>query len=98
MKRSKKVGYIVAVIALICFISLFVAIKINNNKINKQFSNVKYTSYEVKAGDTLWDIAKEYNKFDVSTDDYIAKICKINHVSRDFIRQGSTLVLILPMD
>lgn len=75
---------------------LFTCAKVKSNRINEQFQNVKYIEYRVKTGDTLWGISKEYNKFDISTQDYISKIFRMNNLHTEMIQDGSTLILVVP--
>lgn len=54
-----------------------------------------YTSYEVKSGDTLWSIAKEYSgngAYDRITD-YIDEVCSINHLPNDTIYAGNKICI-----
>ena len=52
----------------------------------------RYTMVTVEKGDTLWDIAREYNKKgDIRQ--YIRQIEKINHLSDSMIFEGDVLQL-----
>jgi hypothetical protein len=54
-----------------------------------------YTSYEVKSGDTLWSIAKEYSgngAYDTVTS-YIDEVCSINHLPSDRIYAGNEICI-----
>lgn len=94
--KKHKIVLVLVMIGLIAAVILFTCTKVKSNRIDKQFQDAKYISYTVKAGDTLWDIAQEHNKFDVSTQEYISRIFKINNLHSDMIRDGSSLILVIP--
>lgn len=53
-----------------------------------------YTSVQIKAGDTLWEIASEYYTDDYDNMNvYIEEICELNHISEDEIHAGQYLTL-----
>ncbi len=53
-----------------------------------------YMSYEVQDGDTLWDLAGEYNDFSVQdSSTYIAEVRSMNHIDGDTIHAGDYIVL-----
>ena len=53
-----------------------------------------YMSYEVHDGDTLWDLAGEYNDFSVQDSNaYIEEVRSMNHLSGDTIHAGVFIVL-----
>ncbi|MDE7367932.1 MAG: LysM peptidoglycan-binding domain-containing protein [Lachnospiraceae bacterium] len=60
-----------------------------------QHETTKYfTTIEVKAGDTLWDIAQEYKTVGYSsTEAYLDEIRSINHIVGDEITSGCYLTI-----
>ena len=53
-----------------------------------------YMSIDIKDGDTLWDIAKEYTfGTDVTVEEYIDEICRINEINQDQICSGDYIVV-----
>lgn len=53
-----------------------------------------FTTIEVKAGDTLWDIAQEYQSDEYSsTEAYLDEIRSINHIVGDEITSGCYLTI-----
>ena len=53
-----------------------------------------YTSIQIDAGDTLWQIAKEYITDDYSDmHAYINEVCSINHISENEIHAGQYIVI-----
>ena len=86
-------------IGLILFISLgiilgtsIISFADSKNKIPEQ--NKYYTSIQIKPGDTLWDIAKEYTfGTDVTVEEYIDEICRINEINQDQICSGDYIVV-----
>lgn len=54
----------------------------------------KYMSYEVQAGDTLWDLAAEYNDFSLQDSSaYIDEVRSMNHLCGCEIHTGEYIVL-----
>ena len=55
-------------------------------------ANKYFTSIEVQAGTSLWDIAEEYmtEEYD-SPQEYIQEVKNINHMNQDLIYEGSYL-------
>lgn len=53
-----------------------------------------YKSIELRSGDTLWDIAREYmdENYD-SIDDYIKELMEINGLTSDQIQEGRYLTV-----
>lgn len=91
--RSKRrvVGIIIAAVLIFSmsgFFSTKAVIEAQGTK-DKQF-----TSIQVKKGDTLWTIAKEYmgNEYD-SVDDYIKEVCEANHIYDGEITEDMYLVI-----
>lgn len=55
-----------------------------------------YISYEVMAGDTIWDIANEVNQSGMDTRKVVYAICHINNIQPEAIQPG--MVLTVPVD
>ena len=54
----------------------------------------KFTSIQVKKGDSLWSIAKEHMGDEYDTvDDYIDEVCETNHIYDRQITDGMYLVI-----
>lgn len=54
----------------------------------------QFTSIQVRKGDSLWKIAKEYMGDEYnSVDDYIEEVCKTNHIYDGKITDGMYLVV-----
>ena len=56
-------------------------------------SNTLVVSYQVKPGDTLWQIASEFNESNKEIREYIYDIKKINKIDSGFILPGQVLVI-----
>lgn len=95
MKRLKLKWFLVVVVLFLAVIC-WVGIKAHSEKQMKKFQGCVYSSYTVKVGDTLWDIAEDVNKFNVTTSEYVSQLRKVNDLHTDMIRVGETLVIILP--
>lgn len=64
----------------------------SKNKIPEQ--NKYYASIQIQPGDTLWDIAKEYTLgTDITVEEYIDEICRINEINQDQICSGDYIVV-----
>ena len=56
--------------------------------------NKYYKTIYVEAGDTLWDIAGEYVEgTDVSRQEYIEEVCRLNGLKADEIQAGEHIVV-----
>ena len=92
MRSKKSVIGIVILAVMIFSMSGFFS---NKATIEAQGSKEKkFTSIQVKKGDTLWTIAKnhmgsEYN----SVDEYIDEVCKTNHIYDGEITEDMYLVI-----
>lgn len=58
-----------------------------------QISYKYYKSIQLKAGDTLWSIAKMYVDSEYNINEYIAEVKKINSLKSNQIKQGSYLIV-----
>lgn len=85
------------VIAMITIVITCIFILHTGPVLNAQseHENTKYfTTIEVKAGDTLWDIAQEYQTVGYSsTEAYLDEIRSINHIVGDEITSGCYLTI-----
>jgi len=53
-----------------------------------------YTTIEVEAGDSLWNIAGRYMEGQSCTrEEYIRELCRINHLRGDSIQTGQVLTV-----
>lgn len=53
-----------------------------------------YKTIEIKPGETLWSIAREYKSGEYRTvNDYIEEVMSINNLARDDINSGEMLVV-----
>lgn len=95
-KKSSKVFIALLIVALAILAGILISSKVKEDSINKELQGAKYICYTVKQFDTLWDIAKEYNEFDISTRDYISKIFEINNLKTDKIKEGEAIILVVP--
>ncbi len=88
---------IVTVIIVVILLAILCGtrIRILADSANKTTLHTYYTSIELQAGDTIWDLAQEYTAGTrVSTQDYIAEVCRLNHLTdADDIHAGGNLVI-----
>lgn len=92
---SKKVVLITTVVLTLLF-SVFAMLRMVNADASKNTApSYKYfTSYEVKPGDTLNDIAEKYTaNTDVSKGEYIDEVIKNNNLTNDEITSGEYIVI-----
>lgn len=54
------------------------------------------TEVRVVAGDTLWDIAKEYGSDKKDIRQVVSDICRLNHLRADELRPGQ--IIMVPRD
>jgi nucleoid-associated protein YgaU len=52
-----------------------------------------YTEVEIRAGDTLWQIAAEYKNDDTDIRRLLYDICRINDVRADKLQPGRTILI-----
>lgn len=52
-----------------------------------------YESVQINNGDTLWDIAKEYNTCSLSTKDFVDEIKSVNGLTSDYIKDGNYILV-----
>ena len=78
--------------ALIIIFVLSFSLK-TNAKENKTASVKIYTSIIIEEGDSLWSIAKDNKPDNVSVNEYISHIKKINQLNTDKIHAGNFLTI-----
>lgn len=85
---------LVAVICLTCFSGTLLSYA--KEKSAPELTYYKYyTTIQIEAGDSLWDIASRYVCEDIiSIKDYILEIKSINKLKSDTIQSGDTLTVI----
>ncbi len=52
-----------------------------------------YKSIEIESGDSLWSIAKEYKSDDMSVQEYIDELMKLNNLTDETIHSGRNLIV-----
>ena len=52
-----------------------------------------YTTVQVQAGDTLWNLAREYGSADKDVRHVIYDICKLNSVSAESLQVGQYITI-----
>ena len=94
--RNQRRNYMIAFIILVTLGILF-GTSINtfaSSKTDTSSYHKYYTSIQIEAGDTLWDIADRYTKhLNISKPEYIDEICQINGISEDKIITGEYIVV-----
>lgn len=90
----KKGIYFVAALLTIILVLIFNTANIANAGIRETERYKYFTSIEVEAGTSLWDIAEEYMTEEYrSPKDYIQEVKNINHMKSDLIYEGSYLCI-----
>lgn len=90
--RLAVVGVTAVLMLVICICVSSVVLAGNNKKEENMYRY--YTSIEIEPGDTLWSIASEYcYDMDMSVNDYIREIKKLNRLSTDYITSGQYLTV-----
>jgi len=54
---------------------------------------IKYTTVEVKYGDTLWNLARKYGNTNKDVREVIYEICKLNNVSAETLQAGQFITI-----
>ncbi len=106
--RKKQLHLRICSVVLIClavlsFISISTLISKAGNEKGMSYENEKaeemirykyYTTVTVAVGETLWDIANEYNSEEFGgIQNYIREVKSINHISGDRICAGEALTV-----
>ncbi len=83
--KNRRRFYMFVIVLTVLMSCVFLAATVNGADTNKTFTNIK-----VEKGDTLWDLAKEYNGGgDIRS--YIHEIQKVNNLSDSDIFEGDIL-------
>jgi len=53
----------------------------------------EYASIQIKYGDTLWDLASEYNQDGKDIRKFVYEICELNKISADSIYPGQSILI-----
>lgn len=85
--KNRRRFYIFIILVSILFSCTFLAATVNGAD-----TNAEYTTVTVEQGDTLWDLAREYNK-EGDIRKYIHKIEKVNNLTDNIIFEGDILKL-----
>lgn len=78
-------------ILLLCVITI-VSTVLGFNTVNSASRNV-YNQVQIRSGDTLWNIASEYNSKDMDVRKVINDICDINEISADQLKVGQKILV-----
>jgi len=54
---------------------------------------IKYTTIQVQAGDTLWNLAREYGSTKKDVREVIYEICKLNDVTAETLQAGQYITI-----
>lgn len=89
---KKRSLYCAAALLTVILVLIFNTANIANAGTRESERYKYFTSIEVQAGTSLWDIAEEYmtEEYD-SPQEYIQEVKNINHMSHDLIYEGSYL-------
>ena len=88
---NKKILFIITFCVILIFSLNYKSI--SNAKDDTGIVYYKYFhNYTVQAGDTLWNLAKEYNNDD-NYKNYIKEVKSINHLNSDKIKSGEKIVI-----
>ena len=92
--RGVRIVVLTAFVIAMCFVigTLFMG---NKSVVDAKDSREKrFTSIQVKKGDSLWSIAKErISEEYASIDDYIDEVCETNHIYDQTITEDMYLVV-----
>ncbi|MBB5263773.1 LysM repeat protein [Catenibacillus scindens] len=92
-KKRTVTVFLMIIIGLICFL-IFGSTKVSADAHVQTNARKYFTSYVVKSGDSLWDIADTYMTTGYScVDEYIGEVIKANRLESDVIYPGQLLIL-----
>ena len=96
----KRTLVIVILAAIVFFFTTFFFVKIISANATQLKTNARgFVSYEIKAGDTVWDIAKKYMSDDYSNVSELVKaIEKTNNIHNGKIYAGNYIVIPVALD
>ena len=82
-------GLVIAAVSVVLLLSGS-KVSAHSDHVNQKY----FTSIEVNAGDTLWDIAQDYKTAEYSsTQAYVKEVMEINHLSDETITTGCYLMV-----
>ena len=93
IRRIRRLAVFIAILMLVISTAVVSRVRAYNDDINYPEGGVYYTSYTVKAGDTLYSIAEEYKWEDISIKGYIRLVKKINNLPDEKILSGSDIII-----
>ena len=82
--------FVLASFTCLIFLSLIFSI-LSGTFMSEAATDVSFVTYTVESGDTLWDIASEYNYFDKDVREVVYEIKKQNHLLNSEIIPGDVL-------
>ena len=92
-KKRTVTVFLLIMIGLICFL-IFGSTKVSADAHVQTDARKYFTSYVVKSGDSLWDIADTYMTSGYScVDEYIGEVITSNRLESDVIYPGQLLIL-----
>lgn len=97
-RKSRNNKPVMALMFTFIFAFVFVIgmqfVNVSANKASSASVKREYISIEVEAGDTLYDIAKEYMGVGYSSvDDYIKDIKSVNNITEDTVYAGKNIII-----
>ena len=91
---TARILFIACLAVLVTVFTAGIAMRASAKEDGERPSRKYYMSYEVQPGDTLWDLASEYNDYSrQDTESYIASVKRTNHLTDDTIHVGQNLAL-----
>ena len=86
---------IIITIALICAIAVVLCIPVQAETLKVEAKKCTYEVYTIQKGETLTEISEHFNTAgEMSTQDYINELVRINHLESDQIHSGCYLTVI----
>lgn len=81
---------------LLIIVFLFCIVQFMNRPANtsqaSELTSTTYTSIEVKAGDSLWELASSYKAPYMNTKTYLKEVIELNQMKSDQIEAGSYVI------
>jgi len=95
-RRRMKLFFLSISSFLLIIVFLFCIVQFMNRPANvshaSELTSTSYTSIEVKAGDSLWELASNFKAPYMNTRTYMKEVIKLNQMSSEHIEAGNYLI------
>jgi len=86
-KFIEKNIFFLLLVGIVCMFSVISFVKYGNDSADN------YLEITVSYGDTLWEIAQEYNYNNIDTSKFIAQVKAVNNLNGKILKAGDNLLI-----